>query len=324
MTLPVPDQGVLYEDETKKVIRDCCGHVVEWPISSGMAQGAHRSIEYGLTNRDQWNLLKDHFRSDEALRFPSHWDDSRPPLYLYWLTRGPTPYQHINWIPWEEQVKRWKNRSFRLELEGPSMIGMLKEVMGFENFCYLLYDDPDMLEEIIEARTALAEVVIEKMLEEVEFDVLHFWEDLAFNNGPMIAPEVFERLTLSRYKRLTDLYYSRGGKIVSVDSDGDIWKLIPVWLKAGVNHIWPMEYKAGMDVVKVRKEYGDAFSMRGGINKYALMEGKEAIDRELDRIAPVVQGRGYIPMLDHHIPEGIRFENFCYYIEQKKKLLGCP
>ncbi len=320
----VPGQGVIYEDEYKRIARDCWGQVIEfYRHGDSMAQGARRTLEHGLDTREKWEFLKSHFRDDEPLRFPSHWDDSRPPLYLFWPTQGPTPYHVINREPWEQQVKRWKNRDYRLEIEGPS-IGMIKEVMGLENFCYMLYDDFEMLGEIVETRAVLAESVINKMSEEIDFDVLHFWEDLAFNNGPLISPQHLEKLAGPMYRRLADLFRSKGGRIVSVDSDGDIWELIPVWIRNGINHIWPMEYKAGMDVVRVRAEFGHSFSMRGGINKYALLEGKDAIDRELDRIAPVVQDGGYIPMLDHHVPEGVTFDNFCYYIEKKKELLGCP
>ena len=83
-----------------------------------------------------------------------------------------------------------------------------------------------------------------------------------------------------------------------------------------------MEAKAGMDVVALRRKYGQAFTMRGGVAKSILFEGKEAIDRELDRIGPVVLDGGYIPEIDHSIPAGVRFEHYCYYIEEKKKRFG--
>ena len=127
---------------------------------------------------------------------------------------------------------------------------------------------------------------------------------------------------MPRYKRLTDFWRRKGGEIVSVDSDGDIRKLIPGWLRGGINHIWPMEANASMDVAAIRREYGQAFSMRGGFNKYELLKGRQAIDRELDRIAPVVQSGGYIPSLDHQVPNGVTFDNYSYYMAQKKKLLG--
>ena len=52
----------------------------------------------------------------------------------------------------------------------------------------------------------------------------------------------------------------------------------------------------------------------GGIDKRILAQGKEAIDRELDRIMPVMKARGgYIPTCDHGVPEEVSFENYLYY-----------
>jgi uroporphyrinogen decarboxylase len=194
--------------------------------------------------------------------------------------------------------------------------------MGFENFCLLLYDDRDLIEEIMETRTNLALAVLSRMFDEVCFDIMHFWEDIAFNGGPILSPEIFRELAVPRYRRLTDLFRSKGGTIVSVDSDGDIHKLIPGWLEGGVNAFWPLEVNAGMDVVALRARYGKSFSLRGGINKYALLEGRDAIDRELERVAPVAEDGAYLPTLDHHVPRGVTFENYAYYMEQKKKVLG--
>jgi len=209
-----------------------------------------------------------------------------------------------------------------LQVTGPSMLGDLKEEMGYENLCIAMYEDRRLLEEIIWTRTELALAILGKLMSRVPFTILHFWEDIAFNTGPLVSPQLFHELVVPAYKAIIDLFRAKGGQIVSVDSDGDIRLLIPGWLEAGVNHIWPMEFKANMDVVALRKEYGRSFTMRGGINKHALLEGKDAIRRELERVAPVVQDGGYMPMIDHSIPEGVPFEVFCEYMELRREILG--
>jgi len=86
-----------------------------------------------------------------------------------------------------------------------------------------------------------------------------------------------------------------------------------------------MEVQAGMDVVALRKQYGKAFSMRGGINKFILFGTKDDIRKELERVAPVAEEGGFMPMIDHSVPTGVTFENFCIYMELKKEILGvCP
>lgn len=296
----VPEQGVMAESATQVVRRSDWGAVTECPKGPGMAEGAVHTLRYAIESRADWERLKGQFRADEPKRYPDHWDEDN----------------------WSQKKARWATRDYPLVQRGPSMVGQIKELLGFENFGVSLHEDPALIEEMMETRTQLALDILGRAFEEVDFDVFHFWEDIAFNQGPILSPEMFEALAVPRYKRLTDYWRRKGGEIVSVDSDGDIRKLIPGWLRGGVNHFWPMEANAGMDVAALRREYGHAFSMSGGINKYVLLKGKDAIARELDRIAPVVQDGGYIPSLDHQIPNGVSFENYCYYMDQKKKLLG--
>lgn len=258
------------------------------------ASSAHIIVRGALQTRAEWETIRDHFQPDLAARYPADW----PGL-----------------------VARWRGHEHVLVLEAPSMVGDLRMEMGFENYCLKLYDDPAMIGELLDARTDMAIAILDKALGEAEFDMLWFWEDCAFRNGPIITPSIFERLCTPRYRRLADWYRGRGGEIVAVDSDGDVRTLIPGWLEGGVNHIWPLEPFAGMDVVALRKEYGQAFSMRGGINKHVMAKGRDAIDRELDRVCPVVQDGGYIPHLDHQMPD-CSFDDICYYMERKHELLG--
>ncbi len=300
----VPDQtrwqGEPCEDGISRFVRDAWGRE-SLNVLPGRhyADGAHRLLRPGIRDRADWERLRGHFRADEPLRYPDHWDEDN----------------------WSQKVARWRDRDYVVTLRAPGMVGEIKEVMGFENYCVMLHEDRALIEEIMETRTQLALDILGRALDEVDFDGLHFWEDCAYRGGPILSPAMFEELAVPRYRRLSDFYRSKGGEVVSVDSDGDIRLLIPGWLKGGINHIWPMESFAGMDVVALRKEYGQAFSMRGGVDKFVIAKGREAIDRELDRICPVVQDGGYIPHLDHQI-SGARFDDYCYYMERKRELLG--
>ena len=52
----------------------------------------------------------------------------------------------------------------------------------------------------------------------------------------------------------------------------------------------------------------------GGFDKRVLAAGKDAIDREIDRILPAMRRRGgYIPTCDHGVPEEVSFENYLHY-----------
>jgi len=291
--------GELMADGKTLFRRDAWGRETETvEAADDYAEHAFRVIRGGVRSRGDWEQLKGHFKPDIEKRYPINWDHN-----------------------WDMMTREWENRDNVLILWVPSMIGTIKEMMGFEEYCMMLFDDLDLIEEIMEARTALAEEILPKAFEEVDWDAIFFWEDICYRNGPILPPDTFEKIASSRYKRIADLYLSMGGKTVMVDSDGDIRKLIPGWLAGGINHLLPLEPFANMDVVALRSEYGREFTMQGGIDKFCVYKGRDAIDRELDRIFPVVQDGGFIPHLDHQI-DSISFDDYCYYMEKKKQMLS--
>jgi uroporphyrinogen decarboxylase len=125
-----------------------------------------------------------------------------------------------------------------------------------------------------------------------------------------------------RYREETDLLKKHGIDLVFVDSDGDVRLIIPLWLEAGVNGTFPLEVMAGNDAVELRKKYPRDLRMVGNIDKMALIEGKEAIDRELERKLPyLLKEGGYLPTVDHGIPPEIPFEHYRHYMVRLKEYL---
>ena len=68
-----------------------------------------------------------------------------------------------------------------------------------------------------------------------------------------------------------------------------------------------------MNVVEVRKSFPE-LQITGGIDKRALIQGKEAIDKELEsKISFILKHGGYIPHVDHNIPPDVSWNDFIYY-----------
>jgi uroporphyrinogen decarboxylase len=63
----------------------------------------------------------------------------------------------------------------------------------------------------------------------------------------------------------------------------------------------------------------------GGVDKLPLNESPKAIEKELLRIAPLVEQGGFIPTVDHRVPASVPFENYKFYLKTKRQLFkaGC-
>jgi len=163
--------------------------------------------------------------------------------------------------------------------------------------------------------------IIRRALQSVKVDFSEWWEDMCYKKGPMISVHHFEEFMVPRYKKVTDLLKQYGVTINILDCDGDVSLLIPGWLKGGINCMFPLEASCN-DLYRYREEFGNNILLMGGVNKIALMKGGIAIDRELERLTPLLQQGGYIPMVDHAIPPEVSLENFKYYLKRKREWIG--
>ncbi len=84
--------------------------------------------------------------------------------------------------------------------------------------------------------------------------------------------------------------------------------------------MFPIE-AAHTDPRKLREEYGESVLLLGGVDKLALIAGKDAIDRELEKLRPLVERGGFLPCVDHRVPPDVTYENYLYYLEKKKAIL---
>lgn len=193
--------------------------------------------------------------------------------------------------------------------------GSLRNLLGVQNLCLAFYDNPRLVERMMDQRVEVVLAVTERVLAEVEIDTFGFWEDMGFKTASLLGPEHFRRFMLPRYVKVTQWLRSKGVKHVGVDSDGQVGELIPLWLEAGLDMVWPMEVAAGMDVVALRRQYGQSLNMLGGIDKRAVAVGGQAMRDEVDRVMPAVEAGGYSPQLDHSAPPDISWRNMCEYME---------
>lgn len=207
-------------------------------------------------------------------------------------------------------------------VNGGMYFGFLNEHMGTEALMYAYADHPDFIHQVSDLQCTLTEKALELVLPQFTLDIMAYHEDMAYRNGPLISPAMFREFMMPYYKRVTHITARHGIGIHFMDSDGDIRKLIPLWLECGINLFAPMEVAAGMDVVQIRKEYGKKVCMAGGFDKRILASGKAEIKRELERLRPVMEEGGYIPGCDHGVPHDVSLENFCCFVDSLKTMFG--
>ena len=284
---------VIEEKEHSRIVRHPDGTIQE-EKSDGIRTIPHY-IKYPIANRDDWKRFKE--RLDPKTSGRRKWN-----------------YREIG--------QKLRNSDKPVGINMGSFFGWHRNWVGFENIALMCYDDRRLLEEMIATTTDLIVHELSAALREVEVDFAAGWEDICFRSGPIISPKMFKEMVGPHIMRVTGLLRQHGVTVIWTDCDGDITSLVPIWLDAGINCMFPLEVHPGSDPVKFRKMFGKRVLLRGGIEKYRLAQGKKEILDELKRVEPVLAEGGYIPHGDHRIPQDVPYENYIYYIREKLNMLG--
>ena len=222
-----------------------------------------------------------------------------------------------------EHIKKQHDSGYLTIQSIPGGFDEPRELMGEENLCIACYEEPELIHDMLETISSTSTKVMERIGDVVPIDVLSIHEDMAGKSGPLFGPKQVYEFMQPYYKKLWDCARSFGAQIFSQDSDGNMEPVTDAMLDCGVNCMYPCEPAAGMDMVKLRRKYGNRLCIKGGIDKFALRKGKEAIDRELEyKICADTLGGGVIFGLDHRIPNGVSIENYRYYVNRARELLG--
>ncbi|MDP6380725.1 MAG: uroporphyrinogen decarboxylase family protein [Phycisphaerae bacterium] len=286
---------ILKVEGNRRVVQDPDGTVFEQNIDG--TKTIPNYIKMPIADRDDWKRFKERLQSDTPGRCDADWRALGAEL-----AKSDVPV--VVWLG--------------------SYFGIPRNWIGFENIALMCYDDRDLVEEIVETLTELYLSQLSACLKEVRVDMAWGWEDICFRNGPIISPKMFSEIVGTRLKRVCDLLRQHGCDVIMTDCDGYIEPLVPVWLDAGLNCMFPIEVHSGTDPMKLREKFGKQILLRGGLEKYRLAKGKREIIDELKCVEKLVAEGGYVPHGDHRIPEDVSYDNYRYYIREKLAMLGWP
>lgn len=253
-------------------------------------------LSFPVTCMEDWNVIKEQrLNSEDKGRFPENFDDiaSQCNVGDYVVRIGKYPF---------------------------GLFGTIRELMGVEEFLVAFYENPELIKDMMDYLTDFWIRIYEIAASKVKIDWIHIWEDMSGKTGSMISPKLVKEFMIPNYRKITEFAKKNNIPIISVDTDGNCEELVPIFMEAGINLIFPFEVNSGSDINEYRKKY-PSLGIMGGIDKMELSMGFQEIDNELERVRSVFEKTGYIPMLDHGIPPEVSWVNFNYYMKRLKEII---
>ncbi len=181
---------------------------------------------------------------------------------------------------------------------------------GVENFMMDMVENPGLVHGLIEVCQSFDLPLIRRAAKE-GVDIVLLGDDYADKNGPMMSPRHFEQFILPALKAAVDAAHEAGAYVVK-HTDGNIAPLLDMIVGTGIDAIHPLEPAAGMDIRKVKQDYGDRVCLVGNVDCGDLLSNgsvgdvRAAVADCIDAAAP---GGGYMLSSSNSIHSSVKPEN---------------
>lgn len=176
--------------------------------------------------------------------------------------------------------------------------------IGFVNFTRFVYQKPEFIKRVIDFHTDLYIRHLEAVME-CGIEVVLGGDDLGQKTGPLMRPELVDKLYGDSYRRVSELVHKQNKKLVW-HCCGNIYAFLDYFVDWGFDGIITMEPTAGMDLGKVREQIGHKLVLIGNLDvSYLMVRGtqQEVEDAVKKAIADAAKGGGYILSTSHSHPD---------------------
>ena len=145
------------------------------------------------------------------------------------------------------------------------------------------------------------------------FDGAFVADDMGSRNGPLFSPRMYRELVQPCHARVCAFFTEQHLPVI-LHSCGNIMALVPDLIDAGFACLQPLEAKAGMDLVALKRRYGDRLALMGGLDARTLVDRDRMRDELRRKVPMAMEGGGYILHSDHSIPDNVPLPNFREFI----------
>jgi uroporphyrinogen decarboxylase len=205
-------------------------------------------------------------------------------------------------------------------LSPAAVFGNTSQSMGLQDFSYALFDNIELIEALFEKIGSSYLKIAKKLVTMPRLGAILMSDDLAHTGGCFVNPKIYRKYVFPWYREIGRVLENAGIPFI-FHSDGNFMAVFNDLADCGIKAIHPIEPQA-MDIVDVKKEYGDKFCIFGNIDlEYTLTRGTvEEVEAQVkQRLKELGPGGGYGLAASNSIPDYVKPENFKAMVEAARK-----
>lgn len=246
---------------------------------------------------------------DFTIKDRASWEEHKPLLAMN--------DSRVDWTGGLDACRRERERGMFVYYSAAMGYDKTQGIVGSERLLVAMAEQPDWPKDMFDASVQILIDAAEEMMGRgFEFDGAFLFDDMGYRNASLFSPRMYRELLKPAHTRACDFFHAHGLKVI-LHSCGCVKGLIPDLIEAGFDCLQPLEVKAGMDLVELKKQYGDRLAFMGGIDVRKMSDpNPAAIEEEIrTKITVAKQGGGYIYHSDHSVPDDVSFSQYCRVID---------
>ena len=246
---------------------------------------------------------------DYPIKRPEDWREIKPRLQ--------PSYTRVDWVTLRASYERERHDGKFICYSAVLGYDLCQNYVKTEELLMALITEPDTIRDIMLTHAELAIEQARMMIQEgFKFDGAFLYNDMGYRNGPLFSPSTYRKLLLPIDRMVTDFFHANDMPVI-LHCCGNVKALIPSLIEAGIDCLQPLEVKAGMDVVELKREFGSEMAFMGGIDQRLMSHpDRSLIEREIARKFEAAKpGGGYVYHSDHSVPKDVSFQQYLEVME---------
>jgi hypothetical protein len=194
---------------------------------------------------------------------------------------------------------------------------MVWRIMGTENVLMKLAEAPGRMARFIARLGDFLVGIAEGQIAAAAGKLrgLYIWGDIAYDHGMFFSPKYWREVYKPQLKRICDAAHRAGLKTI-YHGCGNASAVFEDMIEAGVDAYNPLEAKAGLDVVDLKRRFGRRWAFNGNIDVRVLATNdRDKVRREVLTKLNAAKGGGYIFQSDHSVPDNVAPATYEYVMQ---------
>jgi hypothetical protein len=193
----------------------------------------------------------------------------------------------------------------------------MQRIIGPENLLLWVGLYPDEMGQFIERANTFALEILRAQIRAADglLDGIVIWGDIAYKKDLFFSPKYWRRWYKPGLKALVDEAHRHNLPVI-YHGCGNVKRVFEDFIDLGIDAYNPLEAKAGLDVVELRRKYGHSIGFCGNLDVMTWAAGSQ------DEIRAMVltklnaaKGGGYIIQSDHSVPSNVSGANYDFVVK---------